>query len=162
MIAVLAIITLYLRQNRLLHFEKNYQEYRKETEEIIQTFIIEMKEENEEIKQLFKTKNQTASPEENTHSFQKPNIDQTTKERSQGYIQKTALNAYANTFTKLDESDNMDEKGKSDEKSQETDQNHLLNEVRNLKDQGRTIEEIAKSMGRGKTEIDLLLKLNQK
>src|SRR3954447_24956296 len=53
MVAVLAIVILYLRQNRLIQFEKNYKEYTKEVEELIHTFIIEMKEENDEIKHLF-------------------------------------------------------------------------------------------------------------
>ena len=162
MIAILAIITLYLRQNRLLHFEKNYKEYMKETEEIIHTFIIEMKEENEEIKQLFKIGNDSAPYEEKNESISKPNMDQEVTGLPQGYLQKAALNAYTNTNTKLDVSGSLGEEIEPTEKSLETDQNHMLNEVRNLKNQGRTIEEIAKSMGRGKTEIDLLLKLNQK
>ena len=53
LVAVLAIVILYLRQNRLIQFEKKYKEYTKEIEELMYAFTIEMKEENDKIKQLF-------------------------------------------------------------------------------------------------------------
>ena len=159
MTAILAIITLSLRQNRLLDFEKQYIKFRQETEEIIQTFIIEMKEENEEIKQFLRD-DSNSSDEVHNQNETKPRIDQPIPERPQGYYQKSAMNAYANINTEPDENVKLDETLISTEKSLKRDQDRMLNEIQEMEKQGKTVEEIAKRMGRGKTEIELLLKLN--
>ncbi len=166
MVAVLAIAILYLRQNRLLQFERDYKEHTKEIEELIQMFIIEMKEENNEIKRLFvERKGQEPYAEEPFHPTGiEEIIDQNRTEPQKRYMQKTALAAYENTRRPSAVNDLMDGKMESDRIDRELDQNqnHMLTEALNMKNQGRTIEEIAKKMNRGKTEIDLLLKLNRK
>ena len=161
MVAILAIVTLYLRQNRLFHFEKNYQAYRKETEDIIHTFVMEMKEENEKIKRLFQNDNESVNELVSVtdhNEFISKRIDQETLEMPQRYLQKTALNAYVSTTPAM--TSTMDEMVKTTEKSMDRDRIRMLNEIKGLEKQGMSVEEIAKRMGRGKTEIDLLLKLN--
>ena len=164
MVSVFAIIILYLRQNRLINFEKNYQIYMKESEELINTFIIEMKEENQEIKQLISNKKVSKPTEDKPQLNQEPPIvNQTATSQPEGYIKKTALNAYGNVNNQTSVTNNLDHKVElTSRRELVTEPDHLLKEVTEMKNQGKTIEEIARKMGRGKTEIDLLLKLNQK
>jgi hypothetical protein len=164
MVAVLAIVILYLRQNRLIQFEKNYKEYTKEVEEIIHTFIIEMKEENEKIKQLFVDDSGKIQRGEGPRkpSDEEEKINHTMTGLPNGYKQKNARNAYENTSLQSAVNHLKEEKKESDVIDRDLDQISILAEAQNMKKQGKTIEEIAKKMGRGKTEIDLLFKLNQK
>ena len=164
MISVFAIIILYLRQNRLINFEKNYRTYMKESEELINTFIIEMKEENQEIKQLIGNKNVSKPTEDIPQLNQEPQIvNQTATSQPERYIKKTALDAYENVNNHTNVTNNMDDKVElTSRRELVKEPDHLLKVVTEMKNQGNTIEEIAKKMGRGKTEIELLLKLNQK
>lgn len=164
MVAVLAIVILYLRQNRLIQFEKDYKEYTKEVEEIIHTFIIEMKEENEKIKQLFVDESSKIPPAEGPRklSDDEEKMDLNMTGVPNGYNQKHARNAYENTNRQSVIDHLKEENTESDVTDRELDQISILAEARKMKNQGKTIEEIAKKMGRGKTEIDLLFKLNQK
>ena len=165
MISVFAIIILYLRQNRLVNFEKNYRIYMKESEELINTFIYEMKEENQEIKQLIGNKKASKPTEGKTQLNQEPTttVNHTVTSPPEGYIKKTALNVYGNTNKQTNLTNSLDEKVElTSWKEIVTEPDRLLKVVTEMKNQGKTIEEIAKKMGRGKTEITLLLKLNQK
>ncbi|OCA89609.1 hypothetical protein F7984_06965 [Pradoshia sp. D12] len=164
MVAVLAIVILYLRQNRLIQFEKECKEYQKEVEELIHTFIIEMKEENDEIKQLFVGDTGKISRTEGPRklSDQEEKIDHTMTGLPNGYRQQSARNAYENTSRQSVTNHLKEEKTESDVIDQDLERVPILAEAQNMKNQGKTIEEIAKKMGRGKTEIDLLFKLNQK
>ncbi len=47
LLALFAVIILYIRQNRLFHIEKRYKQLNDELEASVSAFIIEMKEENE-------------------------------------------------------------------------------------------------------------------
>lgn len=53
-IAIFAVIILYLRQNRLKEVEKNQENMVKEMEEVISSYLFEMKEENEAFIKQFK------------------------------------------------------------------------------------------------------------
>ena len=164
MVAVFAIAILYLRQNRLIHFEKECREYQKDVEELIHTFIIEMKEDNDEIKQLFMD-NSRMSPraeEPDKVSDEEEKIDLNRTGVPNGYKQKHALKAYENTSGQSVINQQKEDKNESDIIDRELDQLSILTEAQKMKNQGKTNEEIAKKMGRGKTEIDLLFKLNQK
>ena len=165
MVSIFAIIILYLRQNRLVNFEKNYRIYMKESEELINTFIFEMKEENQEIKQLIGNQKASKPTGGKTQLNQEPTttVNHTVTSPPEGYIKKTALNAYGNTSKQTNVTNDLDEKVEIISRTEsETDSERLLKVVTEMRNQGKTIEEIAKKMGRGKTEIELLLKLNQK
>ncbi len=161
LVTILTVIILYTRQNRLIDFEKNYKASLKEMEELINTFIFEMKEENDEIKQLFRSESEDPV-KEGHQSDMDEELDQEVIGLPQGYRQQAALNAYTNLSGQSIETKRIVKKKESVREGQETDQNRVLAEIINMKNQGITTEEIAKKMGRGKTEIDLLIKLNQK
>lgn len=161
LVTILTVIILYSRQNRLIDFENNYKDSIKEMEELINTFIFEMKEENDEIKQLFRSESE-GPIKEKQQSDADVDIDQEVMGLPQGYRQQAALNAYTNSSGQSIEAKRIVKRAESVREGQESDQNSVLTEVINMRNQGLTIEEIAKKMGRGKTEIDLLIKLNQK
>lgn len=162
MLAILAVMILYSRQNRLIQFERNYKESIEEMEELINTFIYEMKEENNEIKQLFRNRSVDPAKDKHLTEVEPDLVEQELPGLTQGYRQQAALHAYINSNGQSGEINRITEKKESVQESREMDQNHILAEALTMKNQGRTIEEIAKKMERGKTEIDLLFKLNKK
>ncbi|KMY44984.1 hypothetical protein AC622_12760 [Bacillus sp. FJAT-27916] len=123
--AILAIIILYLRQNRLFQMEENMHANTENIENLLTAFLVEMKEDNGRLKAAL---------------VEKADVGQISKEEG-----AAALSA--------------EEKERVlPENSRE---NFLLLQALRLKGQGNTVEQIAKVMGRGKTEIELLIKMNE-
>lgn len=107
-IALLAIIILYLRQNRLAIVEKQQEQLINEMEETISTFLIEMKDDNERFIQTVKEleKRQVTSvsvksikeenkPQKNLKKIEKEDLEKTDRIRSATAIQ--AVRAYTNS-----------------------------------------------------------------
>ena len=116
MVAIFAIVILYVRQNRLIDAEKNMKSYTEDLENTITAFLLEMKEENERL--------------------------------------ETAL---------LEKDDRMHKAACQHEEQLQggEDENYTLFQALKAKRLGKSIEEIAKEMGKGKTEIELLIKMNE-
>ena len=161
LVAVLAIGVLYSRQNRLLNYENNFEKNNREMEEIISAFIAEMKAENEETKKVIEEWVRKAE-----HSITFPNKPEEKEERltvPQTMLRKSAMSSYAK-HTHENIKDNQNEEWQLVETQQKEDQSKahpLLAQVKQLYEEGKSIEEIAKELNRGKTEIDLWLKLNK-
>ena len=66
LVAIFAIIILYVRQNRLIHAEKSMHMYAGELEEAITAFLLEVKEENEKLKAFFMEKEKQRKAEPNS------------------------------------------------------------------------------------------------
>ena len=132
MVAIFAIVILYVRQNRLIEAESNMRSYTEDLENMITAFLLEIKEENERLETVL-LENDGRDDEEACQR----------EERIQG-----------------------EEKSKPDisvkpDVLMEARENYMLFQVLKAKRLGRSIEEIAKEMGKGKTEIELLIKMNE-
>ncbi len=208
-LALLAVIVLYQRQNRLIEMEKNQKETIKELEETISMFILELKEDNEKL--IIKLRDMLPEQSENPEGLQEghaqPGIDDSTgykgktgllsavkayKSAGKSYEEEKAGLSLNGSFTKEDLqavkeapviNDNLQDiqfpedivefSGNSNsgneeppaalkadghsEQAAET----ILEQARTLQEQGFAEEEIARKLGRGKTEISLLLKFRQ-
>jgi hypothetical protein len=185
-ISIYFIFILYSRQNRLLEVEKSQESFKKEIENEISAFLFEMKEENEEFikrfQQLQKTPLQSENPAANIlHSEQKKDLpaspvsapidELNTKDwevAAARSFKKQAVKVYQKTIADQEESpateketakqaDNQAEQH-SDIDNEEIYRSLLVNQVKILLNQGFTIDDIAKKLNKGKTEIELLLK----
>lgn len=183
-ISIYFIFILYSRQNRLVEMEKTQESFKKEIESEISAFLLEIKEENEEFIHRFQQL-QKASQNENTSSQIKkmePKTDvasgdmtaqpeelngkswEATTARS---FKSEAVKVYQKTIAAQGENMSAGKEDMSPENklepsnidnNEEIYRNLLLNQIKILLNQGNTIDEIAKKLNKGKTEIELLLK----
>lgn len=192
-VAFLAIVILYLRQNRFIQAEKKQIKMIQEMEEVISAYLLEMKEENEKFIQrvqeiglnketaLNRTIQTPTSNRSDLHS------DETKKDRTIRIGKAApfqAVKAYkknmdnfdlsiekSNSSPLTDGNQAVSQNASGDSEDQFLDENikfeqkddylkSLLKEVFSLQKQGLSVEEIAKKLNKGKTEIELLLKFN--
>jgi len=139
-------------------------------EEVISAFIAEVKEENDQfIAKFQKIEEQQAKA--NQIEKQKGISYQMPSEKNRGNIPKALLNkqmvrAYQSTAkTKQQPEEKITENlldvveaAEAKEEKEKT----LLDQAVELQKQGKKLEEIAKILNKGKTEIELLLKFGQK
>lgn len=190
-VTLFCIVILYLRQNRLLEVEKKQEKLMKEMEEVISSYLLEMTEENDEfikkVKELIareplpSSENNLVKPVKHSVENEEKVSTETQPTLRKGTVYQ-AVQAYKNV-KKVDESSSDDvvlppitkeeiiehtpipdkktgpaEKGKqsSDLYAQSFYYQALL-----LQKQGLSTEDIARRLNKGKTEIELLLKLRQ-
>lgn len=159
-----------MRQNRLLELERKQQQLKQEYEEMLTAFLLELEEENEKflLSLTKKTQEQTKSEEKDDLNIEQQGNP--TKEIQ--YEQKFDLNplefnrmqatiAYKNTQRKNIE-ENTDDHVENEEihHGKEKEKN-LSNIVSELLEKGLSVEEIAKQLQKGKTEIELLQRFYQ-
>jgi len=170
MLAFFFIVLLYIRQNRFVHIEKQQRQVTEQMEEVISAFIAEVKEENDQfIAKFQKIEEQQAKA--NQIEKQKGISYQMPSEKNRGNIPKALLNkqmvrAYQSTAkTKQQPEEKITENlldvveaAEAKEEKEKT----LLDQAVELQKQGKKLEEIAKILNKGKTEIELLLKFGQK
>jgi hypothetical protein len=180
--AIFAIILLYLRQNRLVEAEKKQDKIIKEIEEIFSAYLFELKEENDKFIQLMTVTNNREQPSNKMAAIdtsekavqvktavEKPESGAADSNEMQQRIGKgisyhAARKAYQqnreqtssvpDTGVELTELDPQENK-------EEVIQSSLIDQVLHMKNQGMSIEEIARKLDKGKTEIELLLKFRQ-
>ncbi|GIN61554.1 swarming motility protein SwrB [Robertmurraya siralis] len=181
-VALFCIVILYLRQNRLLVVEKRQEEILKEIEEVISSYLIEMTEENEKfIEKLSQVQSKTEAGQGMAITEQIDDNIELNKERVQlekgeniTYRKGTvfqAVKAYrnvnGNSEEKLDQEKvkpNLENKEAQREKIEDSDDindESVYHKAILLQKQGLSIEDIAKKLGKGKTELELLFKLRQ-
>lgn len=188
-IALFSIVILYLRQSRLFEVEKKQQRMIEEMEDVISTYLAEMKEENESfIDRITKVEMDKDNKQENRKQEEvvepfppikdKEEISfptKGTKSHAVRAYKKGASQPLANEdievlLPSLDTiespiTDHEDVLGHPEigEPVQGTvpKEKTLLEEVLQLQKQGLSLEEIAKKLHKGKTEIELLLKFRQ-
>jgi hypothetical protein len=150
--------------------------FKKEIENEISAFLFEMKEENEEFIQRLQQLQKGDSLRKTNNTEPTVNGDRTEQQDEQNVktweattarsFKSEAVKVYQKTIT--NQGDNM-AAGKEDIQpennlelsnidNEEIYRNLLLNQVKILLNQGLSIEEIAKKLNKGKTEIELLLK----
>lgn len=180
-IALFSIVILYLRQSKLFEVEKKQQKMIEEMEDVISTYLAEMREENESfIERMTKAATKQSNKKENKKKNEgriEPILPSTEEEKVPYSIKNSkshAVKAYKTgamqpltdedvevllpDFTEVEDStlDLKVEKEVSEPKEKS-----LLEEVVHLQEQGLTFEEIAKKLHKGQTEIELLLKFRQ-
>lgn len=163
-LAFLCIALLFIRQNRIVTMESKQDHILKEMEEVVSTFISEIKEENEsllqKIKQMDPSKNETITSDETEENIplkvlsQKP-VQINKYKENQGFHKETGV--VADQQDDVEELLNLILPNKQEKKPKKT----LLDEVVELYEQGKSVDEIAKELNKGKTEIQLLLKFRQ-
>ncbi|MFB1081084.1 hypothetical protein [Jeotgalibacillus sp. JSM ZJ347] len=134
----LSIYLLFMRQNRLISKEVQHEKALTEIEQTFTGYLLEMKDENEAfLKQFEKISRQTAAneikPSESSEAAETVMTVKTTR--------NLAAAAYKKPQPKKPES--------------------MSDRARAMVDQGYSIEEVAKELKKGKTEIELMLKFGQ-
>ncbi|MGM0844623.1 MAG: DUF6115 domain-containing protein [Bacillota bacterium] len=173
--ALLAIVLLYTRQNRLLEVEKRQEKAVKEMEDVISSYLLEMKEDNDRFIQEFQSiremkhfpgkgdaEKQTTSDQTLNQDFPSPSASSTEKTlNSYSYKRRSAVKAY-----KQEQSPDLQPDGEkaltSSESKTSSFEDPFYSQIVRLQEQGYTLEEIASELGKGVTEIELLLKFRQK
>lgn len=180
LIAFLAIINLYIRQNRLKEIEKTQSVLLEEMEQSIAAFIIQMKEDNENFLVQLKEVAPSKEPSKKQEKYTTPSTNiEPAKDISNQTIKplkKVAVNKYkqvvdqtkkANAtkdlLSSLEDSTVGQATSKDDVKAllQEMDplQDLTIQEqIALLKKQGLTNEQIAQKLKMGKTELELMIK----
>lgn len=186
--ALFSIVILYLRQSKLFEVEKKQQRMIEEMEDVISTYLAEMKEENESfIERMTKAANNQSnkqekrkkeasiesilpSAEEEKVRFPvKSSKSQAVKAYKLGATQSLTDEDVEVLLPDFNEPEDPANDLKVEKEVEETVQEvktapkekSLLEEVVHLQEQGLTYEEIAKKLHKGQTEIELLLKFRQ-
>lgn len=193
-IAIFSIIIIYARQNRLLEVEKAQEQMVKDMEEMISSYLLEMKEENEKfIEQFQQVSTQPPAKKIRTNGQQSENqsLQATAKNAVENgenkwtgkvgnAFKKQAVKAYKNAAANNEENSPIPSPNIMEDSHLTAGNNHpenvqersqmthediyrdlFVGQVKHLQKQGLSIDEIAKKMNRGKTEIELLLKFSE-
>lgn len=162
-ILAFAIVLLFQRQNRLLEMEKKESQIQKESEALLTAFLIELKEENEQfiskINNLRREMSIHASGNEingDVNREYEVYTDEVNQLNTKGYSRMQAVQAYkVNT-----QEETLPENSNEETLEQIEDKKEYSEAVYELYKQGMTIDQIAKKMKKGKTEVELLLKFH--
>lgn len=197
-IAILAIINLYLRQNRLIHTEQRLENSVKEMEDLISSYLLEMKDENtafiERFRQLHqnnKQVNQQLTSNTDAMGQETATIDHDRQEQQRmkgmnetipplrytAHLQaKNTYRSSATTGHAVEQEKHIKaEKSRTSmhppvvkgavqqkpEKPEEKTGGSLYDQIMMLQQKGLTTGEIAKQLNKGKTEVELLIKLKR-
>ncbi|PDM41290.1 hypothetical protein CN643_13285 [Parageobacillus yumthangensis] len=142
-LSLFVIILLYLQLSKVKETEKRQQQMAEEMEQTFSAYLLEWKEENERF--LKELSDMLTNRTKADRKQSPPKADATS----------TKEEALPNYFPNVD-----DVKDIVDIRHQAMPS--LVEEAWQLFEQGKTIEEIAKILKKGKTEIELLLKFRQK
>ena len=184
MIAFLLIAILFLRQNKLIKMEESLKQPVKEMEDLMTTYLLQMKEENEQfiksVKGLKKDKNDLQSTSVKFSPIKLEHVEEKSLQSEQldspenftSLIGKTignqAVKAYQrqnqHTEKEIEEIERVpSEKSETNPEPQISSNNQIDGDlVLHLQKQGCSLETIAKKLNRGKTEIELYLKFHEK
>ncbi|WP_436375809.1 DUF6115 domain-containing protein [Cytobacillus sp. BC1816] len=181
-VAFLAIILLFLRQNKLMEAEKNQEKVLVEMEDVISSYLIQMKEENDDFINKFSqinAKNQSSEKEKSIRlNTERKNAENTadSDEKSLRFARASvyqASKAYKKNLRASEEEMNEPEglaslketesltQSDSSQSAKAENTLSIEDQVFMMKKQGLNVEDIAKKLGKGKTEIELMLKFRQ-
>ncbi|MBM7579884.1 hypothetical protein [Jeotgalibacillus terrae] len=134
--AFLSIYLLFMRQNRLISKEVQHEKTLNEIEQTFTGYLLEMKDENEAFLKQFEKISQ--SPEK-TEIRPEP-----VKAEERALMVKTSRNLAKTAY-----------------KKPEPKQLTVSDRAKEMEREGQSIEEIARTLNKGKTEIELMLKFRQ-
>ncbi|RJS62211.1 hypothetical protein [Bacillus sp. PK3_68] len=163
-VALLAIILLFTRQNRLYEVKRQQEKLVADMEEMMTAYLLEMKEENERFIKEFSS-HPTA---EDTFSIRTPSPPKAASEQtSADNIQADSLTISAPSMQRVraaqvynvtNKTPNEDGKEQIKENIALPDEQKASEDIFSLNEQGLSIGEIAKKLNKGKTEVELALK----
>lgn len=192
--SIFAIIILYLRQNKYIQAEQSMEKLQKDVEAVLQSFLLEIQEENKQLSASVENKKNTrveasAAPDSGSADASSNNtsVIETAKvypavssvkkayQAASGQEGKEKSNHYEPPVPDVE--DQLELSVIADENKEEKDNKRSFKEAfeHQLKQQtqqsaeeravemrknGYNIEDIAKELGKGKTEIELLLKFH--
>ena len=181
-VALLAIILLYLRQNKLMDTEKRQEKVLIEMEEVISAYLVQMREENDDfISKLSKVnvKNDTSIKEksipvnldrkndldiskadETSMPLARASIYQASKAYKQNLRATEDILGEKESLSSLKETESVI-CSDSSQSIKEENPSSINDQVFILKKQGMSTGDIAKKLGKGKTEVELMLKFRQ-
>ncbi|WP_028782806.1 DUF6115 domain-containing protein [Thalassobacillus devorans] len=147
-VLVLSMVILSVRVKKAQELETRQKQVAEDIEQMFTAYLLEIKEENERFQQMLNMEGKTATdyspsyPERNrvsgaenpVHTYGKQNFEKQLKPVYQPLMPGNEQVNYEPSFS---------------------------TQVFSLQDQGYSIEEIARQLNRGKTEIALILKFNQ-
>ncbi len=142
-ILILAFINLSARIKKTEELELKQQKVAREIEDLFTSYLMEIKEENERMTELLHSKEREPQTRNNASPPVDPSIEPRSTFKSPVEEQKDYVPPAP---------------GSADESYQPS----LQSQVLHLKDQGLTTDQIAKKLDRGKTEIELVVKFQQK
>lgn len=189
-IALFFIVILYLRQSKLFEVEKKQRKMIEEMEDVISTYLAEMKEENESFIERITNAEKSKGKKKEKRKGDEGDLERLLPSEVEEKItfpikgsKSQAVKAYQmGASGRLDEDDievllpsfddlesptvDLTDKEVEMEIDQaeeviEPKEKSLLEEVLHLQEQGLSFEEIAKKLHKGKTEIELLFKFRQ-
>lgn len=154
MVGFYVILLLYTKVSRFNDLEKKQQKLMAEMDDSIAAYLAELKEENERLIAIIE-KRQHASGSEPSNSMTSSKKEMNHEKADLHFPQpkipmKLAVQSYQSYSKNIPEEQATTQK-KSDEMDERT-------KAIALHDEGKSIEEIAKTLGKGKTEVELLLK----
>jgi hypothetical protein len=187
----LAIVILFLRQNKLLHVDEQQKNNIKELEELISGYLLEMKDENEhfirKVRNLNEEKILSTSNKAKYVSLVDEVAGQANVENSQKQPDSSRKVAKITTYHAVKAYQQNQLQGekvapsktnkqkvidgaqisspsleqKTEERYEQTIQGLLVGQLLAMKQKGMSIDEMAKKMNKGKSEIELLLKFRE-
>ena len=170
MITIFAIVLLYSKLSKFQNLEKRQNELINEMDNAISVYLMEMKEENDRlITELKKTdvpqKTAVSRKEESSLALKEQPVKEQEIEPRKFVPVKQAASAYQKQKTQQHVEEKNDEptviaEPLSEENDIQEEKMTFEQEVIHHYRNGKTIEEIAKMMERGKTEIELLVKFH--
>lgn len=163
-VALFAIILLFMRQNRLHEIKKEQEKLVADMEEMMTAYLAEMKEENEKlIKEL-----SSSSPAEHSAAAGQASSAVTPGKSAPpsrtpegaGAIAAPSMQRIraAQVYRTGNKTADENEKISAEEQEAPAAAQALADEIVLLKDQGLSVEEIARKLNKGKTEVELALK----
>ncbi|WP_223700210.1 hypothetical protein [Sutcliffiella deserti] len=144
LLAIFFVIILYVKFSKVQQLEQDYHHLLKEAEETISGYVYELKEENEIFLSKITDKRHANAP---TVKMARENlIDRTESEITQQDVEMLL---------------NENEQKLSSDKKENFESLSLYEQVSHLVEKGHSLEDIAKKLNKGKTEIELLWKIRQ-
>ncbi|MFZ3587894.1 hypothetical protein ACOI1C_01210 [Bacillus sp. DJP31] len=169
-VSFLIIILFYIRLEQTKDIERNQTSNLKDMEDLLSAYITEIKDENE----AFFEKTKLEAKAHVSHSTSSKNLDETvnpvTKQSRINRVEEqltdldlaTLLPTYENPdeLKKINTDTVVLKRGSSSDKDNSEEQMSLGQQARLLYNNGLSVEEVAKKLKKGKTEIELFLKFN--
>lgn len=179
-----------MRQNRLTELEKKQDSLIKEMDELFSAYMMEMKDENEKFLKELQSINLERESLKSSSSFKEKKVnvkmnqpnkqDILIKDESpypkgtvfqavKAYTKSTNINSNSNQDSSINKGEVLEKAPNSEENERDHAQEELkyntmdslLKQAQVMQKQGHSIEDIAKKLDKGKTEIELLLKFHQ-
>ncbi|MFS0688072.1 hypothetical protein AB1K89_02325 [Sporosarcina sp. 179-K 8C2 HS] len=146
---------LYMKVSKFNNLEKKQQKMMAEMDDAIGAYLSELKEENERLIKIIEKRQENDKHEESAPERRSQEFEQQAEKKdftivTPSYPMKAALKSYQTAPSLRDNS-----LSKPVSKVHEMDSRSL---AIHYYDEGKPVEEIAKRLGKGKTEVELLLK----